>query len=77
MNSAAEQLALLGYGRMRSEPACWRVVRLDPPAAVPAWASRAAPMSEPARSRALLRWRDILAREQPRPSPYRIARADG
>jgi len=65
---AEEQLARIGFGRGRREPCCWRAVRLDPPAAARGDAV------EPARSRDLLRWRDILARS-PYASPYRISRA--
>ena len=70
MTSAEEQLAMLGFACRRREPACWRAVRLDQPAA----AVRGAAGPEPACSRDLLRWRDVLARN-PRPSPYRISRA--
>lgn len=70
MTNAEEQLASIGFGRPRTEPACWRAVRLD---ALP---GRDAPnASEPACSRALMRWRDLLARG-PRPSPYRISRVE-
>lgn len=77
MMGADEKLASLGFGRTRSEPACWRVSRLEPtisPAPVPASCdSRFGP--EPAHSRTLMRWRKLLARGSRRPSPYRISRA--
>jgi hypothetical protein len=67
----AEELRAIGFGKLRREPICWHAVRLGP--AVPAGnADQGRP--EPACSRALLRWRDLLARS-PRPSPYRIERA--
>jgi hypothetical protein len=72
MKNAEEQLAAVGFGRNRREPACWRVVRLDGPV------SRARPVesgAEPAGSRTLMRWREILARKPVAP-PYRISRAD-
>jgi hypothetical protein len=73
MTSAEEQLAMIGFGRGRRETACWRAVRLDPPV----FAARAAEAAqEPAHSRALLLWREVLARN-PRPSPYRIRRVVG
>lgn len=72
MKHAEEQLAAIGFGRNRREPACWRSVRLDgsgfpaPPAETGA---------EPAYSRTLMRWREILARDPVAPA-YRISRAD-
>ncbi len=73
MQNAETQLAAIGFGRGRSEPACWRAVRLDRPL-LPVRGSQTA--AEPACSQALLRWRDLLARN-PHPSPYRISRVDG
>ncbi len=73
MTSAEQELATIGFGKPRSEPACWRTARLDPPV-FPARDARVA-ATEPSCSRALMRWRDKLARN-PRPSPYRISRAD-
>ena len=70
MQNAEKQLTAIGFGEGRSEPACWRAVRLDRPA-LPARAPEARP--EPACSRALMRWRELLA-GSPRPSPYRISR---
>lgn len=70
MTSAERQLAMIGYGKGRDEPVCWRAVRLGP-AVFPA-RGPGAPV-EPGCSRALLRWRDLLARDK-RPSPYRISR---
>jgi hypothetical protein len=70
MESADERLAVIGYGKRRDEPPCWRAVRLDVPR--PAFDDPA----DPANSRALLWWRKALARD-PRPSPYRISRAFG
>ena len=67
----AEELRAIGFGKLRREPVCWRAVRLGPP--IPTGdADRCG--AEPACSRALLQWRDLLARSA-RPSPYRISRA--
>ena len=71
MTSAEEQLTMIGFGRERREAPCWHAVRLDPPV-FRARGRDAAP--EPAESRALALWREVLARN-PRPSPYRIRRA--
>jgi hypothetical protein len=71
MNTAEEQLAAIGFGRVRREPACWRAVRLG--GASPADHGTQTRV-EPACSRALLRWRDLLARGD-HPSPFRISRA--
>jgi hypothetical protein len=71
MKSAEQELAAIGFGSNRGEPACWRAVRLDGRVFRPAEAG-----PEPACSRALARWRQILARS-PVASPYRISRADG
>ena len=72
MTNAEEQLATIGFARSRREPDCWRAVRLDGPVL----RRNAAPAaSDPACSRALLRWRDLLARGS-RPSPYRISRIE-
>ena len=73
MQNTERQLAAIGFGRRRSEPACWRSVRLDRPLA-----SVRGPqaMAELACSRALVHWRELLA-HSPRPSPYRISRIDG
>lgn len=73
MQDAEEQLAAIGFGRHRREPACWHAVRLDGPV-FPARPAETGP--EPASSRALLRWREILARHPIAPA-YRISRADG
>jgi hypothetical protein len=67
----AEELTAIGFGKARREPVCWRAVRLGP-ATSAGDADQGRP--EPACSRALLRWRDLLARSS-RPSPYRISRA--
>jgi len=67
MESAEERLAIIGYGRRRGEPACWRAVRVDPPA------RRIDNPQDPSHSRALALWREVLARNS-RPSPYRISR---
>jgi hypothetical protein len=70
--TVTEELRAIGFGKARREPACWRTVRIGP--ALPAAAdARTGP--EPSCSRALLRWRKLLAQD-PRPSPYRISRAD-
>jgi hypothetical protein len=69
--TVAEELKAIGFGKVRREPACWQTVRIG--AALPADdAARGRP--EPSCSRALLRWRKLLAQD-PRPSPYRISRA--
>ena len=73
MQNAEKQLAAIGFGRSRSEPACWRAERLDRPL-LPVPGSQAG--AEPACSQALMRWRDLLARN-PHPSPYRISRVNG
>jgi hypothetical protein len=73
MQNAEKQLAAIGFGRSRNEPACWRAVRLDRPVSS-AHAPETGP--EPACSRALLHWRDILAHSPYAPA-YRIARIDG
>ncbi len=73
MRNAEEELASIGFGRSRGDCAVWRAVRLDRPL-FSARAPEAGP--EPACSRALIRWRELLARS-PRPSPYRISRVDG
>ena len=70
MTSAEEQLAMIGFGRERRETSCWRAVRLDPPV-LPTRSAPDAP--DPAHSRALELWREVLSRN-PRPSPYRIRR---
>ena len=72
MKNVEEQLAAIGFGRNRGEPACWRAVRLDGPE-FPARPAETG--TEPASSRTLMRWREILARD-PVASPYRISRAD-
>jgi hypothetical protein len=72
MKDAREELAAIGFGRNRREPARWRAVRLDGPE------FRARPAetgTEPASSRSLKCWRKILGRD-PVSSPYRISRAD-
>src|SRR5713226_3573688 len=71
MTNIEEQLAAIGFGRSRGHAECWHAVRLHrkaPPTPV------AHIGLEPTCSRALLRWRDVLA-SSPRPSPYRISRA--
>lgn len=70
MPSIATQLAAIGVADTKSPPECWRVSRLETPrAALPANPGG----SDPECSRALLRWRSILARSS-HPSPYRISR---
>ena len=73
MQNAEKQLAAIGFGEGLSEPACWRAVRLDRPVS-----SALAPQTgpEPSCSGALMRWRELLARNS-RPSPYRISRIVG
>lgn len=66
MTIAEQQLARLGFATEPSEPACWRTRRLDGP-------RFSESPTDPAESRALMRWRVLLARN-PRPSPYRITR---
>ncbi|HEV8031225.1 MAG TPA: hypothetical protein VGP42_09445 [Stellaceae bacterium] len=73
MKTAEEQLAAIGFGTVRREPACWRTVRLGPP--VPDDGPARSGL-EPSCSRSLLRWRGLLAKS-PRPSPYRISRDAG
>lgn len=73
MTRAEEQLATIGFGRGRRDACCWSTQRLGPPVL----ATRG-PDGEPdpADSRALRLWREVLARN-PRPSPYRIRRVVG
>ena len=73
MTSAEEHLAMIGFGSKRHESPCWRSVRLDLPVAK-ARGREEAP--DPAHSRALALWREVLA-HSPRPSPYRIRRVAG
>jgi hypothetical protein len=65
---ADQQLARLGFATETGEPAHWRSTRLDGPKYREAAA-------DPAESRALMRWRVLLARN-PRRSPYRISRIE-
>jgi hypothetical protein len=84
MTNAEQQLAALGFASERREPVCWQTLRIGRPQGEPRRASpqpaRAANVAEGrARgpeagcSRALLRWRDLLARA-PLSSCYRISR---
>jgi hypothetical protein len=68
MTIAEQQLARIGFAREPSEPSCWRATRLDGP-------NLSESATEPARSRALMRWRVLLSRN-PRHSPYRISRIE-
>jgi hypothetical protein len=63
---AEQQLARIGFATEPSKPLCWHTTPLDGPIL-----SESA--TEPAYSRALMRWRVLLARN-PRHSPYRISR---
>ncbi|MGD9616362.1 MAG: hypothetical protein AB7H90_13785 [Alphaproteobacteria bacterium] len=65
---AQQQLARLGFATEPGEPLYWRTTRLDGPR----FRESAA---DPAESRALMRWRVLLARN-PRRSPYRISRIE-
>ncbi len=71
MKDAVEQLATIGFATTQRQRACWRTVRLDRPVP-PADGAAAGP--EPACSRDLLHWRELLAR-RPLPPSYRISRA--
>jgi hypothetical protein len=72
MSNIEQQLAEIGFGEGRRETvSCWRAVRLD---RAPVASRERQHGPEPACSAALLRWRDLLARE-PLPPPYRISRA--
>jgi hypothetical protein len=71
MQNIEEQLATIGFAKPAREPAFWNAVRLDRPVRS---ARPVAARLDPACSRALMRWRDLLARS-PQPSPYRIFRA--
>ena len=73
MRIAGRELAAIGFGERRREPAYWHAVRLDRPTLADR-AQEAQP--EPARSPALMGWRELLARS-PHPSPYRISRIGG
>jgi hypothetical protein len=66
MTIAEQQLARLGFAAEPSRPSCWRITRLDGP-------KFRESAGDPAESRALMRWRVLLARN-PRRSPYRISR---
>jgi hypothetical protein len=73
MENVEEELSSIGFGRNRRERACWHAERLDRPA----FSARAPDARlEPASSRALMRWRELLA-QSPVTSPYRIFRAEG
>lgn len=72
MKSALEQLSAIGFAKRRSEPVCWRSVRVDR-TPLSDRGSKGAP--EPSCSSALLGWRELLARGA-RPSPYRITRIE-
>jgi hypothetical protein len=65
---AEQQLARLGFATEASDLQCWRTTRLD-------GARLRESSADPAESRALMRWRVLLARN-PRPSPYRISRIE-
>ena len=69
MTIAEQQLARIGFAMEASKPSCWRTTRLDGPI----FGESA---TDPACSRALMRWRVLLARN-PRRSPYRISRIEG
>jgi hypothetical protein len=73
MKNAEDELVSIGFRKNREEPAFWHAVRLEAPAfsARPAGAGQ-----EPAGSRTLARWREILARGPVAPA-YRISRAGG
>jgi hypothetical protein len=73
MENAEEQLTAIGFARNRREPIWWRSVRLGGPVSE---TGRAGTAPDPACSRPLLRWRELLARSPVAPS-YRISRADG
>jgi hypothetical protein len=73
MKNLEEELASIGFGRNRRDRVCWRAERLDGPV-FSARARDAKP--EPACSRALARWRELLT-QSPVASPYRIFRAEG
>ena len=66
---AEQQLARIGFATEPSEPSCWRTKRLD-------GAIFKESATDPSCSRALMRWRVLLARN-PRRSPYRISRIEG
>jgi hypothetical protein len=68
MTIAQRQLARIGFATEPGDPPCWRVTRLDGPRLRESAA-------DPAESRALTRWRVLLARN-PRRSPYRISRIE-
>jgi hypothetical protein len=72
MKDIEEELAAIGFGRNRRDPADWHAERLDGGAFS---ARRPEERAKPACSRALMRWRELLARN-PAASPYRIFRAE-
>jgi hypothetical protein len=65
---AEQQLARLGFATEAGDRSYWRMTRLDGP-------RFREPAADPAESRALMRWRVLLARS-PRRSPYRISRIE-
>lgn len=71
MQDTVERLAAIGFAKPSSEHPCWQTARLDRAAGTKRIGLYGA---DPECSRALLRWRDLLARNA-RPSPYRISRA--
>ena len=68
MTIAEEQLARIGFATEPDEALYWRTMRLDGP-------KLSESAADPAESRALMRWRVLLARN-PRRSPYRISRIE-
>ena len=72
MTIAEQQLARIGFATEPSEPSCWRTKRLDGPIYSEIYSESA---TDPSCSRALMRWRVLLARN-PRRSPYRISRIE-
>lgn len=68
MTIVEEQLARIGFATQPSRPSYWRTTPLD-------GRKFSESATDPAESRALLRWRVLLARN-PRRSPYRISRID-
>jgi len=70
MDDVERRLASIGYGATRREPCRWRTQRVSEPEPAGGGSD---PRCEPAQSRVLLRWRDLLAEGRPTP-PYRIIR---
>ena len=68
MTKTEQRLTMIGFGKNRPDPECWRTQRIGRPFQAPETSS-----PEPACSADLLRWRDALTRAT-RSAPYVISR---